>query len=333
MLSKLEKISDLDEDSVVVYAYLRSFEQWLREMVYVELKAKKGRNWINFNKTKSSYESDKKYTYMPTPESSPLSYLSFSELQKIIINNWELFSLYLPPKNIWEVKTEEIVNIRNRVAHFRKLHKNDLNRVIQFLRDVDQGFWKFCASYNDTFHILPQSKDAVTKKYVEYNPFSPKKTGDGTWVSLGHASPDLVYIVSVKINRRPWCEYNEVVDGTAGHLYNVNITIRNQRQYNYKDFLEKSKKLHHHFVHIILARHSDTIRVTIPSFYGSEKVISIVDELMEITSYTIGPALRDISIDNTEVQDLADSWPEHVLGPKNPLTFLDPEMDCSFFNV
>jgi hypothetical protein len=30
---------------------------------------------------------------------------------------------------------------------------------------------------------------------------------------------------------------------------------------------------------------------------------------------------------------LADEWPEYVLGPSNPLTFLDPEMKCSFFGA
>jgi len=34
-----------------------------------------------------------------------------------------------------------------------------------------------------------------------------------------------------------------------------------------------------------------------------------------------------------KVQRLADRWPEYVLGPKNPLCFLSPDMPCSFFTV
>lgn len=41
MLSELEKISDRDEPSIILYARLWQFEKWLREMVYVELKSKK----------------------------------------------------------------------------------------------------------------------------------------------------------------------------------------------------------------------------------------------------------------------------------------------------
>lgn len=31
--------------------------------------------------------------------------------------------------------------------------------------------------------------------------------------------------------------------------------------------------------------------------------------------------------------DLADRWPEYVIGSSNPLTFLAPSMPCSFFGV
>ncbi len=42
---------------------------------------------------------------------------------------------------------------------------------------------------------------------------------------------------------------------------------------------------------------------------------------------------RPINSDDRTVQKLSEKWPEYVLGPKNPLTFLGPDMPCSFFNV
>ena len=38
MFSELEKISEVDESALILYARLRQLEKWLREMVYVELK-------------------------------------------------------------------------------------------------------------------------------------------------------------------------------------------------------------------------------------------------------------------------------------------------------
>ncbi|WGZ90030.1 MAG: Swt1 family HEPN domain-containing protein [Candidatus Thiocaldithrix dubininis] len=333
MLSKLEKIPDINEEAVVVYAYLQMLEKWLREMVYVELKAKKGNSWFNFHKTKNTYDSDKKYTHMSTPESSPLSYLSFGELQKLIKNNWEIFSPYLPPQNIWDAKLEEIDNIRNRIAHFRSLHEQDLNRVLQFLRDIDQGFWRFCTSYNDSFTVLPADNDSVTNKFADLDPFFPKQIDEKRWVTVGHAPPDLLYIVSIRVIRRLWCDTSDKIEGTPGYLYDLNIVIRGQRQYDYKRFLSASKKLHSKFVHICLDHQSNSIRITIPANYGSEEVINIIEQLIEITEHTIIPSRGIVDIDDTSVKKLADEWPEYVLSPKNPLTFLDSEMPCSFFNA
>jgi hypothetical protein len=33
------------------------------------------------------------------------------------------------------------------------------------------------------------------------------------------------------------------------------------------------------------------------------------------------------------VDEFAMQWPEYVLGPSNPLTFLDPDMPCDFFGL
>jgi hypothetical protein len=214
MLSELKNISGVNEESLVVYARLWQLENWLREMLYVELKSKKGRNWISFNKTKNTYEADKKLRHMPTSDRSPVSYLTFSELTNLIRKNWDLFSIYLPPLNQWEAKLEEIVHIRNRIAHYRKGHPDDLDRLLQLMRDIDEGLWEFCTSYNDIKPILPQDKDPVTKKYLELDPFAYKQISENEWAVFGSAPRDMRYIVKVNTIQRKWAEYSEIVDGT-----------------------------------------------------------------------------------------------------------------------
>jgi len=332
MLSELEKISDINEDSIIVYARLWQLEKWIREMVYIELKSKKGRNWINFNKTKNTYEADKKLNHMPTSDKSPVSYLTFSELMNIIKNNWALFSTYLPPQNLWEAKLEEIKHIRNRIAHYRAGHHDDLNRLLQFLRDIDNGFWNFCTSYNDVFPILPQDKDPVTKKYVGLDPFSYKQVSKNNWAQIGSAPHDLRYIVSVNVIKRKWANDSDLIDGSGGYLYNVYIHIRNERQFNYSQFLDKTKSIHSEFLHICLDTFSTSIRITIPAVLGSDFVIELIDKLIDATeeSMTIN---RNIEPNDHTVQKLSEKWPEYVLGPENPLTYLGSDMPCSFFNV
>lgn len=332
MLYELQKISDVNEQSLVVYARLWQLENWLREMLYVELKSQKGRNWINFNKTTNTYEADKKLHHIPTSDHSPVSYLTFSELTNLIKNNWELFSIYLPPLNQWEAKLEEIVHIRNRIAHYRKGHSDDLDRLLQLMRDIDNGLWVFCTSYNDKHYIIPQDKDPITKKYLELDPFAPKQISENEWAAFGSAPQDMRYTVIIKSIKRKWAAYSEIVDGTPGYLYDITIVLRNQRQYNYKKFLDQTRTLYSNFVHICLDTFSSSIRVTLPAVLGNEKVIGIIDELIDKTENTMENS-RQINVDDLYVQKLSEKYPEYVLGPKNPLTFLCPECPCSFFNV
>jgi hypothetical protein len=74
------------------------------------------------------------------------------------------------------------------------------------------------------------------------------------------------------------------------------------------------------------------VRVTIPALLGSAEVIRIVEQMMTAALYClVSRSLRDS--DDDSVQRLANTWPEYVLGPENPLTFLAPDMPGSFFGV
>lgn len=332
MLSELDKISGLNESSLILYARLWQLEKWLREMVYVELKTKKGRNWFNFTKTKNTYEADKAFTYIPTADDSPLSFTTFPELIKLVQNNWDLFSEYFPPKHIWETKLEEIMHIRNRVAHFRNGHTDDISRLMQLMRDIDNGFWKFCTDYNNLQPILPPDRDPVALRYIDLDPFSFKEIAPNEWAQIGSAPQNLKYIVSIHSIRRRWTEKSATIDGTSGYIYNINILLRNNRQFDYLKFLTAASKFKADIIHIFLDTFSSTVRVTIPAIIGGENVCKIIDGLINITESSM-TALRSINSDDETVQKLSEEWPEYVIGPKNPLTFLESDMPCSFFNV
>jgi len=163
--------SELPERVLHTYSRLWQLETWLRRLVYIELRALAGDEWrLKIRGADSPWEADKRLTHMPTTESDPLSYVQFSELRRITSDDWRLFEPFLPPKSIWEVKLEEISQIRHRIAHFRRGHHDDLQRVIQLLRDLYPGFWRFCTSYNDAHPILPQSDDPVESHFLHLTP-------------------------------------------------------------------------------------------------------------------------------------------------------------------
>jgi hypothetical protein len=155
-----DEVAEVPKRVLAKYSRLWQLETWLRRMVYVELRALLGDGWSDGLPTSSaSMAADKRLTHMPTPEMNALSYAQLSKLQDLITRHWDCFAQYLPPPDIWTAKLAEVSQIRHRVAHFRIGHVDDLQRVLQLLRDVDDGFWRFCTSYNDAQPVIPATDD------------------------------------------------------------------------------------------------------------------------------------------------------------------------------
>jgi hypothetical protein len=159
-------------ESLLGYARCYQLETWFRELVYVELKTHFGIDWWNKAEealkrnggagipAETSRDRDKRHPHMATPETDPLWFISFDALLIIVFDDllWRLFECYLTTKDLLQAKFTEIAPIRNRIAHCRSLHQDDLDRLRRVLRDLDQGFWGFCTSYNDTFPIVGEER-------------------------------------------------------------------------------------------------------------------------------------------------------------------------------
>ena len=70
-----------------------------------------------------------------------------------------------------------------------------------------------------------------------------------------------------------------------------------------------------------------SVRFTVPTVLGSTAVIEIVQFIYDTALYAARPG------SSRSPDKLVDAWPEYVIGPRNPLTFLEPSMDCSFFSA
>ncbi|SRR6266700_3447909 len=305
-------------------------------MVYVELSAKFGTGWQQevAGSPAGSLTNDLRLTHMPTPEQFPVSYIDFSILLKTIDNHWDLFKSYLPPQDLWQAKLAEVKQIRNRVAHFRRGHDDDLARVVRLMRDVDQGFFKFCTSYNDPQPILPPTRDPVVKKFLDLNQFQYTEVERHKWAMAGVADPNATINVTVDVLKRPWLvgPAPARIPVQPGYLYNVTITARGQRRFDYSQFLQDTKQIHDNVVHICLDSLGVSVRATIPAILGTRTVNTIIQKLLHWVPNALRPELSSQDEANT-VQQLADEWPEYIAGPNNPLSFLAPDMKCSFFTV
>lgn len=317
-------------DVLMIYARLWQLETWLREMVYLELKAAQGNfNESMLNKSKSRLEGDKKLRHMATAYESPLAYTDFSKLWELVFdeNQWSFFEPYFPPKRILESKVEELESIRNRVAHVREPHRDDLRRVEQFLRDIDQGFWRFCTSYNAQYPVPADEQNPLTATLTSNDRFSLKMDSTYFW----RARSDKVSTL-VQRSYRPWCKrpLPQPPVSVPGVLYHATFYIQGRNIIDYPQVLKSTKDLHPQCIHIGL----DILRlsISIPSVLGPELIGKTVIEFLWIIFQT-GQGADSKDPDDTTAAELAAQWPEYVLPPSNPLTFLAPDMPCSFFRI
>jgi hypothetical protein len=265
---------------------------------------------------------------MPTPEMNALSYSPLSQLEKLIRANWECFQPYFPPQLLWEAKLKEVSQIRHRIAHFRVGHADDYDRLRLFLRDVDQGFWNFCTSYNNSVPPLPHTTDAVANHFIDLHPLPWSQLDTGEWVQVGTVNRDPVIGVTVDRLARPWAD-RPPEDGVPGYLYDIHLRA-NDRLFDYPTVLANTARLHPQLCHLGLDAFEGSIRLTIPAVLGTKQVIDIVDQFIESATYGVGRGRNPLA---PKAQALADDWPEYVLGPRDALMYLGPGMAGRFFKA
>jgi hypothetical protein len=325
-------IPGFPERNLETYARLWQLETWLRELVYVQLRARAGDSWDGYvQRAGRPKTNDKRLTHMPTAEENLLSYAQLSEVRTIIADSWSLFESYLPPQNLWEAKLDEVSQIRHRVAHFRSTHADDLARVVQLLRDIDAGMWRFCTSYNDPRPVLPPDKDPVVAAFQRFECFPWTEVENNRWARLGHADPDQRLVLQVEVLSMPWATWELPIVGKEGFLYSVLIYARGHHNHDFKRLLEYTRPMHKHVVHLCLDGGRKSFRLTIPAVLGNDLVSKIITTFHDAALNTLRPGLDMLA--DERVQQFADTQPEYVLGPSHPMTFLTPEMPCSVFGV
>lgn len=73
-----------------------------------------------------------------------------------------------------------------------------------------------------------------------------------------------------------------------------------------------------------------SVRLTLPSVLGAPKIVEILAGFYERAKSAAGRSINPLARD---VDAFAAEWPEYVLGPNDPLSFLDPDMPCTFFGA
>ncbi len=354
----------ISPQSVKAYCLAQQLERWLRELIYLELKANYGTEWCMklieaLKRSKGlgippekSFKKDQKHQHMSTPENDPLWYLSFDSLIKLIFDKilWGLFKPYLMNKDLLRAKLGEIQLIRNRIAHFRTLHLDDLDRLKSLLRDLDKGFWKFCTSYNEEQGFISKLlRDPVHKHFSDRIHSGYAQVGPNHWGKVANRlgvklDIDLSYLIRPG-RRLPW---NSKIRGAKGVLYDFKFTCAhlsgNLGYLDYPRILAATKAHHPLAAHIMLDELQGILRITFPAVLSEKEIIKAADSFYD-ACYTYRGKIYGHQSDNSafdkkhirktnhNFEIMAAEWPHYVLPPSHPFTFLCPENPCKIFQL
>jgi hypothetical protein len=207
-------------DGLVFYGRWFQFETWLREVAYVELRAKYGRAWTDrlAGRAPKRAERDVRNSYMASADAEDvLAYADVSDLFGLIAAHWPLYEPFLLPLGRWTGRTDELRELRNRNAHCRRPHRDDVARVEQTLRDLESGASWFYRSYLNTYDIEPSADDPLVRAWVGGQHQVASRL-------LRHAERQYDVRFRLRASVRPWAEaptQGDVLSGREGVLWHA----------------------------------------------------------------------------------------------------------------
>lgn len=210
--------SGVPPEALAFYGRWWQLETWLREAIYVELRSKYGRTWTEHLRGRAPTRAvgDDANAYMASADAGELlAYADVADLFGLIEDQWALFEPLLPPLRRWQGTADELRELRNRSAHCRRPHRDDLARIEQVLRNLESGAWQFYASYVDTSRVF-KSKDPLARSWVDGKHPTAMRL-------LEHADLQYDVRISLSYSVRPWAASpkQNTISGSEGVLWHA----------------------------------------------------------------------------------------------------------------
>jgi hypothetical protein len=195
--------------SLNLYAKWWQLERWLRDLAQLELQARFKREWkdqiLQIHRRHERQTAGVRYM-RSSDDPNALGFADLGDLRTLIDAHWDLFEYALPPQVRWTGTIDTLVAVRHRIAHCRTPHKDDLARVDQALRDLEDGVRACLQSYAAWEQITAQSDPHLTT-------FSLGEPHQGR---LEHARDQYETTLTLHRTKRPWS-----TDAKPGILYHA----------------------------------------------------------------------------------------------------------------
>ncbi|WP_030596988.1 Swt1 family HEPN domain-containing protein [Streptomyces fulvoviolaceus] len=219
--------SGMPEETLALYSRWWQLETYLRSLIYVELRALHGIDWVNHigQSATTRQQRDESLQYMATADwEDPLSYLDVGKLFPLLEANWSLVEPTLMNKEVLMSRTSELLAIRHRLGHLRRPHSDDLNRLEQTLRDLEKGAFTAYASYNRDFYPDSNLADPVVAAWVRGEHSTAQRL-------IQHADRQYDVVFRLSYTVRPYAAApasGDPISGSTGLLWKATFHLRDR---------------------------------------------------------------------------------------------------------
>jgi hypothetical protein len=223
-------------DSLLIGGRWWQFENYLRQLLYIELRATRGPGWAAPLRAlaQQRMQQAQQTSYMASPDDQlVLAYADVSDLLRVIERYWRQTSEGIGlPLNVWQGRLYELEQIRHRMAHCRRPHEDDLDRVEQTLRDLEPAANRALRAYTTSWPVNKNMDDPVVKDWC-HNRHELSRL-------IEHGAKVKGIDFALHFGRQTWSDPNpNQVSGTPGFFWVMNVGLY-QRQIYIDDFVAAS---------------------------------------------------------------------------------------------
>lgn len=210
---------DVPIEAIALYGRWWQLETWLRDLVYLELKARWGRKWLGKlpSHAEKRVDKDRHHAYMATPDAHDrLAYLDVAPLFRIIEQHWDIFEYAMIDREVWLGRVPERLKIRHQIGHCRRPHPDDLSRLEQTLRDLDRAAFHAVAAFNRQFSPQSDLADPVVESWVRGDHEDARRL-------ITHSEDQYDVRIDVRYSCRPWgrAHGDSAISGREGYIWHV----------------------------------------------------------------------------------------------------------------
>lgn len=208
-------------ESLALYGRWWQLERWLRTLAYLVLRSAWGSTWTTELARKASkYAANDNYAHIRGPDKEDLiGYLDFGGLVRLIQDQWELFSGFLLPRDIWPGRIAELQPIRNGIGHVRRAGTADRRRVEQLLSDLEPG-------YREALRALECQTVGQESASLSGDPVVADFYSGRLRRACQHAESKYKFDIDLGFSTMPWAMVDpsqRALSQTAGVLWHIDI--------------------------------------------------------------------------------------------------------------